>query len=222
MIPNDPQKWTIATLSKAIRSKEVSPVEITKALLSRIKKYDCNINSFITLLEGPALKAARQAEGEIRRGKYRGPLHGIPYAAKDLFFTKDILTTCGSKILKGFKPSFDGTVIQKLAEAGAVLIGKLNMHEFAYGTTSTSPHFGPVRNPWNLERVTGGSSGGSAAAVAASFVPADRSGFLPVCAESRGSNPPSGESANTVCFLSAIPWITRDRWGRAYSTWPWP
>ncbi len=171
MIPNDPQKWTIANLSKAIRSKEVSPVEITKALLSRIKKYDRNINSFITVLEGSALKTARQAEGEIRRGKYRGPLHGIPYAAKDLFFTKGILTSCGSKILKGFKPSFDGTVIQKLAEAGAILIGKLNMHEFAYGTTSTNPHFGPVRNPWDLERVPGGSSGGSGAAVAASFVP---------------------------------------------------
>ncbi len=170
MIPNSPENWTIAGLSKAIRRKEISPVEVTEAFLLRIKKYDGDINSFITVLEGPALKAARQAESEIRRERYRGPLHGIPYAAKDLFFTKGVLTTCGSKILKGFKPSFDGTVIRKLSEAGAILLGKLNMHEFAYGTTSTNPHFGPVRNPWDTERVPGGSSGGSGAALAASFV----------------------------------------------------
>jgi aspartyl-tRNA(Asn)/glutamyl-tRNA(Gln) amidotransferase subunit A len=171
MIPNDPQNWTIANLSKAIREKEVSPIEITKAFLSRIKEFDPKINSFITVLEKQALKAARQAESEICRGKYRGPLHGIPYAPKDLFFTKGILTTCGSKILKKFRPSFNATAIQKLSEAGAIMIGKLNMHEFAYGTNSTNPHFGPVRNPWDTERIPGGSSGGSGAALAASFVP---------------------------------------------------
>jgi aspartyl-tRNA(Asn)/glutamyl-tRNA(Gln) amidotransferase subunit A len=171
MISQNPESWTIARLSQALRRKEVSPVEITKILLKRIEKYDGKMNTFITVLEKPAIAAARRAEREIQRGKYRGVLHGIPYAPKDLFFTKGILTTCGSKILKNFKPTFDATVIQRLSAAGAILLGKLNMHEFAYGTTSNNPHFGPVRNPWDVERVPGGSSGGSGAALAASLIP---------------------------------------------------
>jgi aspartyl-tRNA(Asn)/glutamyl-tRNA(Gln) amidotransferase subunit A len=98
-------------------------------------------------------------------------LHGIPFAAKDLFFTRGIRTTCGSKILRNFVPAYNATVIERLQAAGAILLGKLNMHEFAYGTTSVNPHYGAVRNPWDRERVTGGSSGGSAAALASSFVP---------------------------------------------------
>jgi aspartyl-tRNA(Asn)/glutamyl-tRNA(Gln) amidotransferase subunit A len=171
MISSNPETWTIVSLSKALRKKEISPVEVIRAYLERIESYDLKINSFITLLPREALRAARQAEKEISKGNYRGPLHGIPFAAKDLFFTRGIRTTCGSKILKTFRPAYNATVIERLYSAGAILLGKLNMHEFAYGTTSVNPHYGPVRNPWDRERVTGGSSGGSAAALASSFVP---------------------------------------------------
>ena len=171
MISPNPETWTVTSLSKALRKREISPVEITHKYLERIKAHDSQINSFITLLPQEALRAARLSEKEILRGKYRGPLHGIPFAAKDLFYTKGIRTTCGSKILKNFVPAYHATVIERLLAAGAILLGKLNMHEFAYGTTSVNPHYGPVRNPWDRERVTGGSSGGSAAALASSFVP---------------------------------------------------
>ena len=171
MISLDPQTWTLSTLSKAIRKKEISPLEVTRAFLKRIENHDQKINAFITLLTPSALKAARQAEKDILKGKYRGPLHGIPFAAKDLFFTKGIRTTCGSKILTDFFPRYDAAVIERLFSAGAILLGKLNMHEFAYGTTSVNPHYGAVRNPWDRERITGGSSGGSAAALACSFAP---------------------------------------------------
>lgn len=169
MIPSDPQTWTVENLSKAIRKKEISPVEVTKVCLERIKAYDSKINAFITVLPERALKTARLMEREIQKGKYRGPLHGIPYAAKDLFFTKGIPTSCGSKILKDFVPTYDATVISRLNSAGAILLGKLNMHEFAYGTTSVNPHYGAVHNPWDKGRITGGSSGGSAAALVCSF-----------------------------------------------------
>ncbi len=169
MLSSDPQFWTIAILSKALRKKEISPVEITKVCLDRITSYDAKINAFITVLPEKALKTARRIEKEILKGEYRGPLHGIPYAAKDLFFTKGIHTTCGSKILKDFIPAYDATVITRLNSAGAILLGKLNMHEFAYGTTSVNPHYGAVHNPWDRERITGGSSGGSAAALVCSF-----------------------------------------------------
>ncbi|MGE5253370.1 MAG: amidase [Planctomycetaceae bacterium] len=168
--PN-PETWTLHSLSKALRKKEISPVEITRAYLQRIETFDRKINSFITVLPRQALKAARSAEKELLKGRSLGPLHGIPFAAKDLFFTRGIRTTCGSKILKDFVPPYNATVIERLQAAGAILLGKLNMHEFAYGTTSTNPHFGSVRNPWDRERVTGGSSGGSAAALASAFVP---------------------------------------------------
>jgi len=171
MISSSPETWTVTSLSKAIRKKEISPVEITRAYLERIMAYDSRINSFITLLPQEAVRAARQAEKGILQRKYLGPLHGIPFAAKDLFFTKGIRTTCGSRILKNFVPAYSATVIERLQAAGAILLGKLNMHEFAYGTTSVNPHFGPVRNPWERARVPGGSSGGSAAALASSFVP---------------------------------------------------
>ena len=171
MIFQDPESWTVTSLSKALWKREISPLEITRAYIERIKAYDSKINCFITLLPQRALEAARLFEKEISRGKYRGPLHGIPFAAKDLFFTRGIGTTCGSKIFKNFVPTYNATVIERLQAAGAILLGKLNMHEFAYGTTSVNPHYGPVRNPWDRERVTGGSSGGSAAALASSFVP---------------------------------------------------
>jgi aspartyl-tRNA(Asn)/glutamyl-tRNA(Gln) amidotransferase subunit A len=171
MISPNPETWTLHSLSEALRRKEVSPVEITLAYLQRIETFDGEINSFITVLPQPALKAARSAEKELLKGRSLGPLHGIPFAVKDLFFTRGIRTTCGSKILKGFVPAYNATVVERLQAAGAILLGKLNMHEFAYGTTSINPHFGSVRNPWDRDRVSGGSSGGSAAALASAFVP---------------------------------------------------
>ena len=169
MTPFDPPRETISTLSRAISQKEVSPVEVIQSYLERIGTYDPKINAFLTVLPKQALQAARRAEKEILRGRYRGPLHGIPFAAKDLFFTKGIRNTCGSKILADFVPRYDAAVIERLTSAGAILLGKLNMHEFAFGPTSVNPHYGPVRNPWDRQRITGGSSGGSAAALASSF-----------------------------------------------------
>ena len=169
MTTADPTAWTLAGVARAIRARRVSPVEVTRTLLDRIERYDGRINSFITVLGAEAFKAARAAEREIQKGAYRGPLHGIPFAAKDLFLTRGVRTTCGSQILADFVPQEDATVVERLRAAGAILLGKLNMHEFAYGTTSVNPHYGPVRNPWDRERIAGGSSGGSAAALAASF-----------------------------------------------------
>lgn len=156
-------------LSAALRRKEVSPVEVTRSCLDRIAQYDSRINAFVTVLADRALAAAAKAESQILNGHYLGPLHGVPYASKDLFLTRGIRTTCGSKILDAFVPEYDAAVIERLDSAGAILLGKLNMHEFAFGTTSVNPYFGAVRNPWDRERVTGGSSGGSAAAIASSF-----------------------------------------------------
>jgi aspartyl-tRNA(Asn)/glutamyl-tRNA(Gln) amidotransferase subunit A len=123
------------------------------------------VNAFVTVTADLARAQAAEAEREIAAGRYRGPLHGIPVAVKDLFATKGIRTTAGSRILKDWIPEEDATVVRKLREAGAVLLGKLGMHEFAYGISSVNPHFGDVRNPWDTTRIPGGSSGGSAVAV---------------------------------------------------------
>jgi aspartyl-tRNA(Asn)/glutamyl-tRNA(Gln) amidotransferase subunit A len=154
-------------LATLIQRQEVSPVEATQAMVDRVEKFDRQLNSFITLLRDEAFTQARAAEQEIRAGRYRGPLHGIPIAVKDLYYTKGIRTTAGSKILLDFKPTYDATVITRLQDAGAILIGKLNMHEFARGATNASSLIGACHNPWDTLRVPGGSSGGSAAAVAA-------------------------------------------------------
>ena len=163
------QRWTLATLSDALRRKEVSPVEITRACLDRIEQHDGRINAFITTLARPALASAARAESQILSGHYLGPLHGVPYASKDLFLTRGIRTTFGSKIHDAFVPTYDAAAIERLESAGAILLGKLNMHEFAFGTTSVNPHYGAVHNPWDRRRITGGSSGGSAAAIASAF-----------------------------------------------------
>ncbi len=163
----DPSLLTIKELSALLARRELSPVELVDRMLERIADLDPRINSYITVTADLAREQARQAERELADGEIRGPLHGIPYAAKDLCFTAGILTTAGSKVHAGFKPEFDATVVAKLREAGAVLIGKAGLHENAYGITSTNPHFGPVRNPWDVERIPGGSSGGSGAALAA-------------------------------------------------------
>jgi len=146
-------------------------VELTQHLLERIREWNPRLNAYITVCEEQALQLARQAEAELCTKKKirrdRGALHGIPISLKDNIYTKDVRTTGGSKILKDFVPLHDAPVVTALKKAGAVILGKTNMHEFAYGVTTENPHFGPARNPWDLERIPGGSSGGSAAAVAA-------------------------------------------------------
>jgi len=161
---------SITSVSELIRKKEISPVEVIDVFLQRIGAVQKRINAFITVLDREAREAAKRAEEEIAKGYYRGPLHGIPFAAKDLFFTAGVKTTCGSRILGDFVPEENGTVISRLIEAGAILVGKTNMHEFAFGTTNLNNHYGHARNPWNSEHMTGGSSGGSAAALAGSCV----------------------------------------------------
>ncbi|MCY1713649.1 amidase [Caproiciproducens galactitolivorans] len=158
---------TISDLAKQIQRHELSPVDLTEQALERIQRLNSKFNVFVTQTADLAIRQAKQAEKEIMQGQYKGPLHGIPIVHKDLYYTKGIRTTAGSKILKDFIPDYDATVVAKLQEAGAVLLGKAQTHEFAAGMTTSSKYFGPCRNPWNLDRVPGGSSGGSAAAVAA-------------------------------------------------------
>lgn len=158
---------TIQEAACALREKRVSSVELVEAALARIAKLQGKLNAFITVTAESARAAAKAADEELARGHDRGPLHGIPVAVKDVFSTKGIRTTCGARIFADHVPDFDAAVVERLAAAGAVLVGKTNMHELAYGITSSNPHFGPVRNPWDTERIPGGSSGGSGSAVAA-------------------------------------------------------
>ncbi len=153
-----------------LRRREISAVELARESLRRIRQAQPLLNAFITITEDVALEQARRADEELSRGIDRGPLHGIPYALKDLFETRGIRTTAGSKIFADYIPDRDCAVYRELTEAGAVLMGKTGMHELAYGVTNENPHFGPVRNPRDPTRVSGGSSGGSAAAVAAELV----------------------------------------------------
>ena len=154
-------------LAKLVRSKEVSPVEIIDAHLTRIEATEPVLNSYITLLPEEARAAARRAENDIQRGNYIGPLHGIPVSLKDLFSTAGVRTTSGSRIYDTFVPDEDCTVAVRFRQAGAILLGKLNMHPFAYGATGENADYGHMHNPWDPEMVTGGSSGGSASAAAA-------------------------------------------------------
>jgi aspartyl-tRNA(Asn)/glutamyl-tRNA(Gln) amidotransferase subunit A len=153
--------------SELLRKKAASPVDLTKACLARIEKYNPSLNAFITVTSEQALASAREMEAELQRGKSRGPLHGIPIALKDNIDTAGIRTTAASELFKDRVPTEDAEVARKLKAAGAIILGKLNMHEFAYGITSSVTYFQPVHNPWALDRVPGGSSGGSAAATAA-------------------------------------------------------
>ena len=156
---------TIAFLAPLIRRKKISPVEITSFLLERISRLQPSINAYITVTAETALDQARHAEREIAKGRYRGPLHGIPISLKDLIHTRNIRTTAGSRILKDFIPEENARIVNRLLDSGCILLGKTNMHEFAYGATNVNPHYGRVRNPWDTNRISGGSSGGSAASV---------------------------------------------------------
>jgi aspartyl-tRNA(Asn)/glutamyl-tRNA(Gln) amidotransferase subunit A len=160
----DLTKQTVGSLSRLIKRKEISPVELTKATLERIEKLDGTLKAFVTVMKSQALQAAKDSERAIMAGKYLGPYHGIPVAVKDLYYTKGVRTTASSKVLADFIPDYDATVVTRLKTAGAVIIGKTNTHEFAYGYTTL-----PTRNPWDTQRIPGGSSGGSGAAVAASM-----------------------------------------------------
>src|SRR5438874_12127077 len=156
---------TLEAAAEAVRARRLSPTSLVEACLARIEMVEPRLNAFITVTAALAREQAREAEREIAAGRYRGALHGIPVAVKDLFATAGIRTTAGSRILRDWIPEADATVVRQLRDAGAVLVGKLNMHEFAYGISSVNPHYGDVRNPYDETRIPGGSSGGSAVAV---------------------------------------------------------
>jgi aspartyl-tRNA(Asn)/glutamyl-tRNA(Gln) amidotransferase subunit A len=164
--------FDVAGLAEKFRTRQLSPVEVTEAYLERIELLDEKLLAYITVTADRARAAARLAESEIVSGEWRGPFHGVPVALKDLCYTHGILTTGGSKILADFVPDFDSTLWLRLKDAGAVLLGKLNLHEFASGATTTNPHWGTCRNPYNLDRIPGGSSGGSGAAIVAKLAAA--------------------------------------------------
>jgi aspartyl-tRNA(Asn)/glutamyl-tRNA(Gln) amidotransferase subunit A len=164
---------SIEEVGKLFRKRKLSPVELTKLMLARIERLDPALNTYISVTTELALAQARKAETELfaprsrKSHRDRGALHGIPISLKDNICTAGIRTTAGSKILRNFIQLQDAPIVARLLEAGAILLGKTSMHEFAYGVTSNNPHYGPVHNPWDLARIPGGSSGGSAAAVAA-------------------------------------------------------
>lgn len=160
---------SIGEASGLIKKGEISPVELTESVLDRVSRLDGELNTYITVMGEKAIDAAKTAEKEISSGKYRGPLHGIPIGLKDIFVMKGVPATCGSKMLENFIPPYDAAVTKKILDAGAVIVGKNNMDEFAMGSSTETSYFGPTKNPWDKGRVPGGSSGGSAAATAASL-----------------------------------------------------
>src|SRR5438552_7289281 len=177
-------RMTLRTITEAcelIRAGEVSPVELVQECLQKIDELNPTLNAFIAVTADSALQDAKQAEAEIRLGKWRGPLHGIPIGLKDLIDTTGVRTTAASAVFKNRVPSQDAEVVRKLRAGGAVIVGKQNLHEFAYGGSSVVSHFGPVRNPVNPERIAGGSSGGSAAAVVAGMC------YAAFCTDTAGS-----------------------------------
>ena len=157
---------TISEAADQVRRRDLSPIDLVDACLDRIGVADRHVNAFISVLAAEARAAAREAAAEISAGQYRGPLHGIPVAVKDLFDVAGARTTAGSKILAGNVATLDSGAVERLRAAGAIILGKLNLHEFAYGATGIDSHFGPARNPWDTGHVTGGSSAGSGASVA--------------------------------------------------------
>jgi aspartyl-tRNA(Asn)/glutamyl-tRNA(Gln) amidotransferase subunit A len=168
---NEDLPRSLTALSRAFREKHLSPVEVVRVLLERIESADNkNLGAFITVTGERALEEAARAEKEMAAGLYRGPLHGVPLGLKDLIYTRDVRTTMGSALFKDYVPEYSATVALKLEEAGVVLVGKTNTHEFAYGPTGDRSYFGPTRNPHDARRISGGSSGGSGAAVAASLL----------------------------------------------------
>ena len=157
---------SIHEASELIKEKKLSPVDLIEALIERIEETNPLTNAYITVREKEELlEEAKRCELEILNGQYKGPLHGIPISIKDMIFTKDIKTTMGSAVYKDYVPTEDAIVVQRLKKAGAIIVGKVNTHEFAYGPTGDESHFGPVRNPHDLNKISGGSSSGSAASI---------------------------------------------------------
>src|SRR3990167_8987169 len=161
---------TLSELSHELKTKKISSVELTQFFLGRINQFDKKLNSFITVTEEQAIISAKKADEKRSKG-HASPLTGIPIAQKDIFCTKDIKTSCGSKMLDNFIAPYNATVIEKCNYAGLVMLGKTNMDEFAMGSSNENSFYGPVKNPWDTARTPGGSSGGSAAAVAAGLAP---------------------------------------------------
>jgi aspartyl-tRNA(Asn)/glutamyl-tRNA(Gln) amidotransferase subunit A len=171
MVPGNILELNLTELSKLIAARDLSSAEAVKTALARLEQLEDKLNAFITVLRERAPAQAKQTDEEIALGNYRGPLHGVPITIKDMFETAGVLTTGGSKILADWVPTTDSHLVERLHAAGAIIIGKTNLDEFGHGGTSTLSHFGPVHNPWNVDRIAGGSSGGSAAAVAAGIGP---------------------------------------------------
>jgi aspartyl-tRNA(Asn)/glutamyl-tRNA(Gln) amidotransferase subunit A len=171
MAPSEILELSLTDLSWLIAGRKLSSSEAVAAALARLEKLEPKLNAFITVLGEQARAEAKKADEEIARGNYRGALHGVPVTIKDMFETKGVRTTGGSKILQDWIPNTDSALVERLHAAGAIIIGKTNLDEFGHGGTSTLSHFEPVHNPWNIDRIAGGSSGGSAAAVAARIGP---------------------------------------------------
>ena len=159
--------WGIADLAAAYRARRLSPVEVCQAVLDRAARLNPKLNAYIELTPERAMAAARAAEQEMSRRAFRGPLHGVPVAVKDLFFMRGSPARAASLLYRDFFPTFDATAVARLEQAGAIILGRAHMHELAFGVTNVNPHYGACQNPWNPACVSGGSSGGSAAAVAA-------------------------------------------------------
>ena len=158
-------------MSEKIRTNEISPVDLIEYCFDRIRRFNPSLNAFITVIdEKDAYNIARIAEKEISHGNYRGPLHGIPFSIKDIICAKGIRCTAGSRILSEYVPKADATCIKKIKKHGAILIGTNNLNEFASGITGLNPLLGDTKNPWNISRISGGSSGGSAVAVSSGMV----------------------------------------------------
>jgi aspartyl-tRNA(Asn)/glutamyl-tRNA(Gln) amidotransferase subunit A len=189
---DDPAFLTLAVASDRVRKKIISPVELTQACLRRIERLNPLLNAYITVTAELALSQARELEAEVQHGRWRGPLHGIPVALKDNIDTAGIRTTAASELFKDRVPSEDAEVVRKLKNAGAILLGKTNLHEFALGGSSSVSYFGPVHNPWALDRISGGSSGGSAAATAAGL-----------CFGSVGTDT-AGSIRNPACYCGIV------------------